>query len=167
MKRRHASIFLRASAILMLISTAARGQSVYQPGVSFPMIGIANGESIRVNALNMGSSTSTPSSSCSVTLRFLDAQGQLLKQNVVALRPGKALSLDLTRNAVPSNNHRVEIRAVLLFGYSAGAAPTRELLQQYDCNIVPSLEIYSNDTGKTNAVVTEAKPLPPSTTPPQ
>ncbi len=166
MKRKYTSVFVPAGAVLMLIATAASGQSAYQPGVSFPMIGIANGESIRVNALDMGSSMSTPSSSCSVTLRLLDAQGQLLKQNVVTLRPGKAASLDLTRNAVPSNNHRVEIRAVLLFGYSAGAAPTREILQQYDCNIVPSLEIYSNDTGKTNAVVTEAKPLPPSTPPP-
>jgi hypothetical protein len=166
MKRKHTSAFVLVGAALMLISTAAKGQSVYQPGVSFPMIGIANGESLRVNALNMGTSMSTPSSSCSVTLRFLDAQGQPLKQNVVTLRPGKAVSLDLNRKAVPSNNHRIEIRAVLLFGYSAGAAPARELLQQYDCNIVPSLEIYSNDTGKTNAVVTEAKPLPPSTTPP-
>ena len=166
MRRKRTSLLFLAGAILTLISTTASGQSAYQPGISFPMIGIANGESIRLNALNMGSGMSTPASTCSVTFRFLDVRGRPLRQNVVTLQPGKAASLDLARNSVPANDHRVEIRAILLFGYSGGAAPARELLQQYDCNIFPSLEIYSNDTGKTNAVVTEAKPLPPSTTPP-
>jgi len=53
------------------------------------------------------------------------------------------------------------LRAVLVFGYSGGANPPPQLLQQAaTCNIVPSLEIYDNDTQKTSIVVTDVKPLP-------
>jgi hypothetical protein len=148
--------------LFALISTAASAQPPSQPGLGFGMIGIAIGESARVNALNIGNALSTQDSSCSVMLQFLDTEGRLLKQKVVTLQAGKAAALDLDRGELPGGNDpRAEIRAVLFFGYSGGANPPPALLQKFDCNIVPSLEVFDNDTGRTSFILTDAKQLPP------
>src|SRR5947209_1833502 len=73
---------------MVVVPWAAHAQPAYQPGVGFPIIGVATGQSVRVNALNMGSSSSTEDSSCTVTVQFLDMQGQQLKQTVVSLGAG-------------------------------------------------------------------------------
>jgi hypothetical protein len=86
---------------------------------------------------------------------------------MVTLRTGKAGSLDLSGDAIRGDSRRVQIRAVLLFGYFGGAPPGPGTLERFDCNIVPSLEIYDNQTGRTSLVVTDAKPLPPPATPAQ
>jgi hypothetical protein len=156
----HSAVTLLAGLVMALVPAVAHAQPSSQPGVSFAMIGVATGQSARVNALNLGSRLSTQDSSCSVTLQFLDTKGQVLKQTAVTLPSGKATSLDLSRDAVPGDEVRAEIRAVLLFGYSGGASPGPDVLQQFDCNIVPSIEVYDNDTGKTNFILTDAKPLP-------
>jgi len=131
------------------------------------MIGIAAGQTARVNALNLGTSSSTQNSSCGVTLQLLDTQGQVLKQTVVILQPGKAAFLDLNRDQAPLGDARVEIRAVLLFGYFGGAPPTPGILQNFDCNIVPSVEVYDGDTGKTSFILTETRALPGPASPAQ
>jgi hypothetical protein len=148
--------------LFVLTSTAVSAQSPSQPGLGFGMIGIAIGESARVNALNLGNALSPQDSSCSVMLQFLDTEGQLLKQKVITLQAGKAASLDLGRSELPrGNDPRAEIRAVLLFGYSGGANPPPAVLQTFNCNIVPSLEVFDNDTGRTSFILTDAKQLPP------
>ena len=147
---------------MMFVPTAAEAQPASSPGVGFAIVGVATGQSARVNALNLGSMSSTADSSCSVTLQFLDTQGQQLKQSVVTLGSGKGASLDLSRDQAPGDDARVQIRVVLLFGYSGGAAPGPDVLQQFDCNIVPSLEVYDNNTGRTSFILTDAKPLPAS-----
>jgi hypothetical protein len=144
------------SIALMALASA----SAQTTGLGFAMVGVASGQSARINALNMGSRSSTQDSSCSVTLQFVDLQGQLLKQSVVNLGPGKGATLDLSRDQVPGDDLRAEIRAVLLFGYSGGAPPGPDVRQQFDCNIVPSVEVYDNNTGRTSLILTDAKPLP-------
>ena len=85
----------------------------------------------------------------------------MVKEYVVtSLAVGKSAAVDLNRDDLPGND-RLSLRAVLVFGYSGGANPPPQLLQQMaTCNIVPSLEIYDNDTQKTSIVITDVKPLP-------
>ena len=91
-----------------------------------------------------------------------------MKQKVVTLQAGKAASLDLGRSELPAGNEpRAEIRAVLLFGYFGGANPPPNVLQKFDCNIVPSLEVFDNITGRTSFILTDAKQLPPLAIPAQ
>ncbi len=156
----HSAVPLLAALVMALAPGAARAQPSSQPGVGFAMIGVATGQSARISALNLGSRSSTKDSSCSVTLQFLDIQGQLLKQTVVTVRPGNGATLDLSRDQLPGDGLRAEIRAVLLFGYSGGTPPGPDILQQFDCNIVPSIEVYDNQTGRTSFILTDAKPLP-------
>jgi len=131
-----------------------------QSGAGFAIAGIATGQSARVNALNLGSRASTSDSSCTVTLRFLDEKGTELKSSEVVLGAGKGAHLDLSRDQVPGEPGRTQIRAVLLFGFAGGAPPGPDVQNRYDCNIVPSFEVYDNATGKTSVVLTDTKPLP-------
>jgi hypothetical protein len=161
------SVFLLTVVVVVLTSTVARAQSPYQPGVGFPTIWLAPGERARVSALNRGTGSSTKDASCSVTLQFLDARGQVVKQTVAALKRGEVASLGLSRGELPGGDSRAEIRTVLLFGYSGGAPPGPGMLERFDCNIVPSLEVYDDHAGKTRLSLTDAKPLAPPTTPAQ
>ncbi|SRR6266478_2921030 len=161
------SIFLLAGLVVVLNSPATRAQLPNQPGMRFPMIQIATGESARVNAQNLQAGSSAKDSSCSITLQFLDTGGRVVKQAVVLLRPGKVASLELSRAELRGDDPRVEIRAVLLFGYYGGAPPGPAMVQQFDCNIVPSLQVFDDRTGEMKLVLTDAKPLPPPATPAQ
>jgi hypothetical protein len=160
------SVFLLTGVVVVLTSTVARAQLPYQPGVGFPTVWLALGERARVSALNRGTGSSTKDASCSVTLQFLDARGQVVKQTVAALKRGEVASMDLSRGELPGDS-RAEIRTVLLFGYSGGAPPGPGMLERFDCNIVPSLEVYDVRAGKTRLSLTDAKPLAPPTTPAQ
>jgi hypothetical protein len=134
-----------------------------QPGVGFAMIGIASGQTLRVNVVNMGTSASTSTSSCNVIIRFLDPQGAVLKEAAVNVVANKAASFDLNYSQTGTQGTagtRSQLRAVVLFGYSGGAQPGPDTRDQYDCNIVPSLEIYDNSSGRTSLIVTDFKPLP-------
>ena len=131
-------------------------------GLGFPILGVAAGQSVRINALNQTPGLALQGQAgCRISLQFYDAEGQLVTEYVVpVLAVGKSASLDLNRDDLPGSG-RVSLRAVLAFGYSGGANPPPLLLQQTaTCNIVPSLEIYDNDTQKTSIVLTDAKPLP-------
>jgi hypothetical protein len=159
------SVVLLTVVLAGLTLTVARAQSFYQPGVGFPTIWLTPGERARVNALNRGTGSSTKDSSCSVTLQFLDARDQVVKQTISALKRGEVASLDLSRGELPGGESGAAIRTVLLFGYYGGAPPCPGVLERFDCNIVPSLEVYDDQTGKTRLSLTDAKPLVPPTTP--
>src|SRR5437660_821412 len=90
-----------AALAIALVPASVRAQPSYQPGVGFAIVGVASGQSARINVLNLGSSSSTPDSSCTVRLQFLDTQGRELKQSVSTLVPGKSASLDLSRDQLP------------------------------------------------------------------
>src|SRR5215471_545337 len=123
--------FVTIAIVLLAASVATRGQETYRPGVTFPMIGIATGETARLNAVNVGTNSSTPDSNCTVTFTFLDEQRQVLGTRSAGLPPGQASFLDLPRSQLPGDDARREIRAALFFGYSGGAPPTAEILKQF------------------------------------
>lgn len=148
--------------LCLLVAVSAMTLSAQaQPGVAFGLLGIVDGQSLRINALNLGNRSSTPNSGCDVTLRFLDAKGVLLRENVVQLLVGHGASFDLRRAQVADKPGRASVRAVLLFGFAGGGAPPgSDARQNFDCNIVPTLELFDDSTGRTSLVLTDAKPLP-------
>ncbi len=128
-----------------------------------PMVGISNGQVARLNALNPGVPAPLATGAlCSAQLSFVDANGVTLKTKQVLVAPGKSEPLDLDHDteAGPDTGGRFELRAVLRIPPvgAAGAAPGF-------CTIVPSLEIFDADTGKTIVVVTTTNTLPGFPTP--
>lgn len=153
--------------ILTLLASGARSQSIpTKPGVGFPIVSIAAGQTARINALNSGPLTQA-ASGCRVGLQFYDTQGQLLKQTAIAgLVVGKVAELDLSRTELPGKDP-ASILAVVVFGYSGGANPPRGIVEATNCRIVPSLEISDDQSGRTSIVLTTVWPLPGPATPAQ
>ena len=150
--------------VLLVIPMHAAAQQPYRPGITFPIVGVSATQTARLNAVNLGGSSKTESSSCSVTFEFWDTRGQVQAHKLVRLRPSDSAFLDFAPQ-LRSGNTRMEFRAVLFFGYHGGASPTPDILQQYDCNILPSLEVFERKTGKTYFVLTETRSLPPPRNP--
>ena len=150
---------LRSASLAVLAAMVATAQA--QPGLGFGLLGVAEGQSLRINALNLGNRSSTSATGCEVTLRFLDTKGTVLRENVVRLSAGQGAFLDLRRAQVSDQPGRATVRAVLLFGFGGGGAPPGpDVRQNFDCNIVPTLELFDDSTGRTTVVLTDARPLP-------
>jgi len=99
---------------------------------------------------------------CSAELSFVDANGVVLKTKQVTVAPGKSQALDLDHDteAGPDSSGPFELRAVLRIPPINGAAAAPSF-----CSILPSLEIFDADTGKTLGVVTETRTRPSLPTP--
>src|SRR6266545_7991577 len=73
-----------------------------------PMVGLARGQTARLNVVNIGDPNLEP---CEVQMVFYDSQGEALARDVQKLDPGVATFLDLGYSAVGNPNIRVQIRA--------------------------------------------------------
>lgn len=112
----------------LLVAFSAMTMSAQaRSGVAFGLLGIAEGQSLRVNALNLGSRSSTPATGCAVTLRLLDAEVVVLRDSAVQTLAGQGASLDPRRALVSDQPGRASVRAVLLFCCSA--SPVAALLR--------------------------------------
>ena len=98
-----------------------------------PMVGLAKGQTARLNVVNIGDPNSSP---CEVEMVFYDSQGKVLESDVQKLDPGMAAFLDLSYAAIGNPNLRVQFRAwVKVIG-----DPTLCLA---------SLEVFDEETGRT------------------
>ena len=145
---------------LSVLATAALSpaQPASRIGVASPVAGLASGQTGRVNALNLGSPKSTATSSCAVTLRFLKSDGTTFAESTVTIINGKTALLDLPYQQTGATA-RVALRAELRFGAPTGTAPGPDVSEQFDCNIVPSLEIFNSSNGHVSIVVTDWQPV--------
>jgi hypothetical protein len=98
-----------------------------------PMVGLARGQTARLNVVNIGDPNSSP---CEVQMVFYDGQGKALARDVQRLDPGMATFLDLSYAAIGNPNLRVQIRAwVKVVGDSTIC--------------LSSLEVFDDETGRT------------------
>ena len=147
------------SAALLAIPAAAQvaplpGPTTNSITLSFGVIGLASGESVRINVLNL---VRTPPPlgiaqlPCRAELDFYDAEGKLHKQKVVdSLGFGRADFLDLDRAEITGAAGRAQIAASVKVGSN----------QSFFCSIAPTLEIFDDATGRTNIVLTNLLPQP-------
>jgi hypothetical protein len=154
-----------AAAVGMLASaqpTAAQGSSpiaITSPQFSSGMVGLVLGQTARLNVVNVGASTSSPLP-CVLLLAFLDSDSKILKQMFVSVAAGKAASLDLTMNAGGSG--RLQIRGI---GYNPLLTPGSAIPQPLSCNLVPTLELFDTETGKTAAIMSDFRTIGSSGSP--
>lgn len=152
--------FLRVCAALALgvCLSAARlhGQTAPVPApldFTFGMVGLAPGQTARLSVVNIGSSVQFP---CRLVLAFLDDAGKALKQAFVQMDSGKAAFLDLTLGeANEKHEHgpdsgRIQIRGI---GYNPLLSPIPISLS---CNLVPTLEVFTTETGTTSVILTDS-----------
>ena len=139
------------SALGQEASTIPVGSSRVQ---TFGMVGITTGQELRLNVLNAGILTPLQQPiSCSVQLFFVSDQGLVLKRATTTIGPGRSQSIDFSRDAdIAAGQSRVEVRAVvssLSFAVTSGSGR-----HQGFCQLVPTLEVFDHDTGRTTAILT-------------
>ena len=114
------------------------------------MVGLAEGQTARLNVLNPGALAPAVGAICAAQLSFLNAEGAVIKTTSVSVNPGRSASFNLDRDAdLVTSDERVEIRAVIL--YTANT-----------CALLPTLEVFDDGSGRTQFVDTRfaAIPLP-------
>jgi hypothetical protein len=129
--------------------------------ISSGMVGIAQGQTIRLNVVNTGE-IGCPCQR--VILNFRDAEGQLLRRSdgsiveqSMNLEPGRAMFLDLNYNELPPGPTRLQLRAIVRFvppgsdAESGGFERTRPVHNADD--FVTTIEIFDNATGASEIVV--------------
>src|SRR5712671_5164890 len=121
-----------------------------QPDPPFGMVGIADGQTARLNLVNLGKPdplTGAIPPPCRARLQFADSQGNVLATRDVAPRAGRAAFLDFVPDFAPPINTvgdiapllRAEIRAVVTFDDGTLAPPCRV-----------TAELFDNATGRTS-----------------
>jgi hypothetical protein len=134
-------IILIALMLALIASFAARTETVQayeDPNEKpFPMVGLAKGQTARLNMVNIGDPNLNP---CEVQMGFYDSQGKALLRGVQKLEPGMATFLDLSYASAENPNLRVQIRGwVRVIG-----DPTLCLA---------SLEVFDEQTGRTSVFI--------------
>lgn len=121
------------------------------------MIGLAYGQTARINVLNKGVLPPAVGAVCSATLAFYDGQGTLLKSMPVpTINPGTAAYLDITdMDLALATNQRKEIRATISVPAPTpvASATSSEPNIPAGCNLVGTLEVFDSLTGRTEAVL--------------
>jgi hypothetical protein len=124
---------------------------------TFGVVGLAAGQTARLNLLNPGSSLLTPgeatspAAACFAQITFLDSTGKTLKTASVNALPGQSTPFDLNRDTdLTTTAQRVEIRATVqaMPNPTAGATAV-----PFFCSVIPTLEVFDNSTGKTTVVL--------------
>jgi hypothetical protein len=155
--RKHTKI-LFALTVTSTLSALGQEALTIPPGSSrvqtFGMVGITTGQDLRLNVLNAGILTPTEQPiSCGVQFFFVSDQGVVLKRAAATIGPGRSHSVDISRDAdIAAGQSRVEVRAVVTsLSFSAitpGSAP-----RQRFCQLVPTLELFDRDTGRTTVIL--------------
>jgi hypothetical protein len=137
------------AAVLLGLGALSRTAGAFNPQPDppgFGMVGIAEGQTARLNVVNLGNADpQSPPDPCRVELQFFDADGNPIAGSRVRVKPGQAASLDYVATFVPTNvvtdavtPARAEIRP---------AVNTDTGLLAPQCRA--TVEIFDNSTGRT------------------
>jgi len=147
-------VFTMASAAVFAQSTTAPAEVMRTTG----MIGLAEGQTARLNVLNPGVNPGVvlPSAVaviCPAILAFIDGGGKVLKTTSVSVNPGQSQPFDLFSDADLNLalDARTEIRAVITIPGIVAAGSTA--MQPAACTLIGTLEIFDSLSRRTQAVL--------------
>lgn len=106
----------------------------------FGFVTEGRGQTIRLNASYIDADTELPPGPCRVTLSFYNGDGRLVMQTVETVELGKSVSLDVPAPELPAGVRQRLRATVHVEALPGGLIPC----------VMPSLEVFNNDTGKTS-----------------
>jgi hypothetical protein len=114
------------------------------------IVGIAEGQTAQVNALNPGVAPPAAGAVCSGLLTFLDDTGKVLKSKTVNVAPGTGdhIDLDSVIDLALAVNTRREIRATITLPAMLTPSGTTTTLAPV-CKLIGTLEIFNTLDGHT------------------
>ena len=141
------------AAVLLGLGVLSRAAGAFNPQPDppgFGMVGIAEGQTARLNVVNLGNADPLhPPDPCRVELQFFDADGNAIAGSRARVRPGQAVSLDYVASFVPAD---IATGAVV-----AARAEIRPAVNT-DTGLLPpqcraTVEIFDNSTGRTGVFI--------------
>lgn len=127
------------SIAALLINNPAKAARPTAVEFNFGMIGITRDQTVRLSTLNLGIEP------VNLSINFADQEGRLIKRSVEKLEAGHSIFLDLTPGTIDAGAGRLQIHASVEAGSRLGGDVGRR--------IIPTLEVFDNETGKTQVVL--------------
>ena len=136
------TLFLLSGSILNVAMAMAQGDFTSPQQHSSGVVGIAEGQTAKLNVLYPTVPAPILQVLCTATLVIADDQGKIIKsQEAQQLIAGRSVSLDLNADTdLPSGTSRLQIHALTL-------------TPNPGCALIPTLEIIDNATGRTVVVI--------------
>jgi hypothetical protein len=142
------------TCLFTLIAAGVSAQVAPAPIVETSgMVGLAFGETARLNVLNPGASVPATAAACSAAVSFIDAGGNVLKSTTLTIAPGTSMSFDLRSDADLDLTvaERREIRATLTI--PPVPSSTSSTPAAGGCIYVKTLEVFENASLRTLVVL--------------
>jgi hypothetical protein len=147
--------FAQGICVFALAAVGLYAQTTVTPPVQVTVttgiVGIAEGQTAQLNALNPDDAPVATAATCSALLTFLADDGTMLKSKTVNVAPGTSqpLVLDSLKDLSLAVNARKEIRATLTIPpvpppSSASTTPAKPV-----CKLIGTLEIFNSLDGHT------------------
>lgn len=140
-----------AATITTWNTPQAKALSQHVEPLAFGMFGITHGQTARLNVVDTSVINSdVPPGPCrAVELMFIDAGGNVRGRSVECLMPSRAAFLDLNGSFLEMSSLHIEIRAKVQV-----LEPDRN---GHPFNLVSTVEVFDNETGKTSFVMSHPK----------
>jgi len=131
------------------------------------IVGLAEGQTAELNALNPGVVPPAMGSVCSAMLSIVASDGTVLKSKLVNVAPGasQSLTLDSVKDLSLSAAERKQIRATILIPPVPPAATSSTTPEPPACKLIGTLEIFNTLDGHTQVTLgtTHLVPSPVAT----
>jgi len=106
----------------------------------FGFVTEGRGQTMRLNAAFTDADSDLPPGPCRVTLSFYDGDGRLVMQTIETVELGQTVSLDVPAGELPATVRKRLRATVRVEALPGGLIPC----------VMPSLEVFDADTGKTS-----------------
>ena len=118
------------------------------------MVGIAEGQTAQLNALNPGVAPPALGVICSALLSFVTEDGTVLKTKTVSVAPGTSQSIviDSVKDLALATDERKQIRAAIAIPAPNTATPA--------CKLIGTLEIFNTLDGRTQVTLGTVHEIP-------
>src|SRR3990170_5428881 len=131
-------------ATIMVFWSVLPAKAIIVVGGKFGMVGITMGQTARLNVVNvidLNQISTGDRNECMVELMFFDSDGEMLAMRMVSLDPGMAAFHDLRFPADVEGRFQIRAEGMIMG-------------DKMSCNVIPTLEIYDNETMKTEVFET-------------
>jgi len=144
----------RLTCVLALGAIALSAQTIPQETVhTTAMIGIATGQTARLNLLNPGVLPPALGVICTAEVTYYDHAGNVKKSAPVAVSPGTSQSVDLRSDDLAlAPASRTEIRATIAMPGILPPASSSSTANSGACKLIATLEVFDSITGRTQAL---------------
>ncbi len=151
--------FTQRMCVFSIAVAALSAQTVSTPPVQVTrtsgMVGIAEGQTAQLNALNPGEAVPATGVVCSGLLTFLGQDGKVLKSMTVNVAPGTSqhLALDSVIDLALAVNARKEIRATITIPPVPPPTASSATALAPVCKLIGTLEIFNTLDGHTQVTL--------------